>query len=188
MNVYRFLPHCAKLMRLTPSCPPHAKVADTQLEWQCLDCLYKRSPSQCLSLLPQRWCPHMPHDGCLWHSCGSSLQQYVDSTWRPISFSRKMTPAETHYSTFDRELLAASYLAIKHFCHFLEGRRFMSSQTTLLHWILIPIVSPASPSARLHISVHLPPPLGTFMARTTWLPMHPLALRLALCSLASHQP
>ena len=30
-----------------------------------------------------------------------------------------MTPAETHYSTFDREL----YLA-KHFCHFLEGRRF----------------------------------------------------------------
>lgn len=34
-----------------------------------------------------------------------------------------MTPAETHYSTFDRELLAV-YLAIKHFRHFLEGRQF----------------------------------------------------------------
>ena len=34
-----------------------------------------------------------------------------------------MTPAETRYSTFDRELLAV-YLAIKHFCHFLEGRHF----------------------------------------------------------------
>ena len=55
---------------------------------------------------------------------GAVLQQYVNGTWRPISFfSRKMTPAETRYSTFDRELLAV-YLAIKHFRHFLEGRRF----------------------------------------------------------------
>ena len=49
-------------------------------------------------------------------------KQYVN--WHPISFfSRKMTPAETWYSTFDRELLAV-YLAIKHFHHFLEGRHF----------------------------------------------------------------
>ena len=32
-------------------------------------------------------------------------------------------PTETHYSTFDRELLAV-YRAIKHFRHFLEGRHF----------------------------------------------------------------
>ncbi len=38
-------------------------------------------------------------------------------------FSKKMNPAETRYSTFDRELLAV-YLAIKHFRHFLEGRDF----------------------------------------------------------------
>ena len=55
---------------------------------------------------------------------GAVLQQYVNDTWHPISFfSRKMTPAEIHYSTFDRELLAV-YLAIKYFCHFLEGRHF----------------------------------------------------------------
>ena len=35
-----------------------------------------------------------------------------------------MTPAETHYSTFDRELLAV-YLSIRHFRHFLEGRSFL---------------------------------------------------------------
>ena len=34
-----------------------------------------------------------------------------------------MTPAETCYSTFDKELLAV-YIAIKHFRHFLEGRHF----------------------------------------------------------------
>ena len=39
-----------------------------------------------------------------------------------------MTPAETCYSAFDRELLAV-YLAIRHFCHFLEGRHFHRHST-----------------------------------------------------------
>ena len=34
-----------------------------------------------------------------------------------------MKPAETRYSSFDRELLAV-YLTIRHFRHFLEGRQF----------------------------------------------------------------
>ena len=34
-----------------------------------------------------------------------------------------LSPAETNYSTFDREVLAM-YLAIKHFRHFIEGREF----------------------------------------------------------------
>ena len=55
---------------------------------------------------------------------GAVLQQYVDGMWHLISFfSKKMKPAETRYSTFDRELLAI-YLAIRHFRHFLEGREF----------------------------------------------------------------
>ena len=55
---------------------------------------------------------------------GAVLQQYVNGQWCPISFfSRKMTPTQTRYSTFDRELLAV-YLAIRHFSHFLEGRHF----------------------------------------------------------------
>jgi hypothetical protein len=57
---------------------------------------------------------------------GAVLQQYVDD---PISFhSKKTTPAETRYSTFDRELLAV-YLAIRHFRHLLEGRHFHFDST-----------------------------------------------------------
>jgi len=45
-----------------------------------------------------------------------------------------MKPAETRYSTFDRELLAV-YLAIKHFHHFLEGRQFyvLTDHKPLVH-------------------------------------------------------
>ena len=49
---------------------------------------------------------------------GAVLQQYVDRHWQPLSFfSKNLQPAETRYSTFDRELLAI-YLAIKHFRYF----------------------------------------------------------------------
>ena len=42
----------------------------------------------------------------------------------PLSyFSRKLSPTEQCYSTFDRELLAV-YCAIRHFRHFLEAREF----------------------------------------------------------------
>ena len=52
------------------------------------------------------------------------LQQRIESVWSPLAyFSHKLKPAETRYSTFDRELLA-TYLAIKHFQHFLEGWQF----------------------------------------------------------------
>lgn len=55
---------------------------------------------------------------------GAVLQQFVQDEWCPIAyFSKKLKPAETRYSTFDRELLAI-YLAIKHFRHILEGRQF----------------------------------------------------------------
>ena len=55
---------------------------------------------------------------------GAVLQQKVGIQWCPISyFSKKFKPAETRYSTFDRELLAI-YLAIRHFRHMVEGRQF----------------------------------------------------------------
>ena len=38
-------------------------------------------------------------------------------------FLKKLKPAETKYSTFDRKLLAV-YLMIKHFCDFIEGWQF----------------------------------------------------------------
>ena len=55
---------------------------------------------------------------------GAVLQQYINNHWHPISyFSKALKPAETCYSTFDRELLAV-YLAVKQFRYFVEGRSF----------------------------------------------------------------
>ena len=52
---------------------------------------------------------------------GAVLQQFVHGQWKPISyFSRKLSPTERRYSTFDRELLAI-YSSIKQFRHFVEG-------------------------------------------------------------------
>ena len=55
---------------------------------------------------------------------GAVLEQRVNDQWLPIPFfSKKLSPAETKYSTFDRELLSI-FLAIKHFHYFVEGRPF----------------------------------------------------------------
>ena len=51
---------------------------------------------------------------------GAVLEQWIGETWEPIGFfSKKLTPAATKYSAFDRELLAI-YLTIRHFRHLLE--------------------------------------------------------------------
>ena len=55
---------------------------------------------------------------------GGVVQQHIDNQWQPMAFfSKRFQPAETKYSTFSRELLAA-YLGIKHFRHLFEGRHF----------------------------------------------------------------
>ena len=55
---------------------------------------------------------------------GGVLEQKVDGVWQPLAFfSRSLTPAETKYSVFGRELLAI-YLSIRHFRYFVEGRQF----------------------------------------------------------------
>ena len=55
---------------------------------------------------------------------GAELSQFHQGIWRPIAFfSRKLTPTQRRYSTFDRELLAV-HSAIQHFRYFLEGRAF----------------------------------------------------------------
>ncbi|BHF71748.1 hypothetical protein SprV_0401480800 [Sparganum proliferum] len=52
------------------------------------------------------------------------LQQSLPDSTVPLAFlSRKLSKAETRYSTFGRELLAA-YLAVTHFRHLLESREF----------------------------------------------------------------
>lgn len=55
---------------------------------------------------------------------GSVLQQKINDNWEPLAFfSKKLEPAETRYSAFDRELLAI-YLSVKHFRYYVEGRSF----------------------------------------------------------------
>lgn len=55
---------------------------------------------------------------------GAVMQQHRNGCWEPLAFfSKKLSPAETKYSAFVRELLAV-YLAIKHFRYFVEGRQF----------------------------------------------------------------
>ena len=54
---------------------------------------------------------------------GAVLQQKEGRFWAPLSFSRKLSPNESNYSIFDRELLA-DYLSIRHFRSLLEGRHF----------------------------------------------------------------
>ena len=55
---------------------------------------------------------------------GAVLQQFLDDKWCPLScFSRKLSPTERRYSTFDHEFLAV-YCTIHHFRHFLEVHEF----------------------------------------------------------------
>ena len=55
---------------------------------------------------------------------GGVLEQVFHGTPQPIAFfSRKLSSAESRYSTFDRELLAV-YASVRHFRHFLQGASF----------------------------------------------------------------
>ncbi|GFQ79038.1 transposon Tf2-6 polyprotein [Trichonephila clavata] len=56
---------------------------------------------------------------------GSVLHTTTSNGQQPRAFySRKLTPSERKYSTYDRELLAI-YATIKHFRHLLEGQNFI---------------------------------------------------------------
>lgn len=56
---------------------------------------------------------------------GAVLQQFKEENWQPLAFfSRKLSPAQSKYSPYDRELLAI-YEAIKYFRHMIEAREFV---------------------------------------------------------------
>ena len=68
-------------------------------------------------------------------ACGAVLEQVINGVPQPLAFfSKKLKPAETRYSTFDRELLAV-YLAVRHFKFLLEGSSFsiMTDHQPLVH-------------------------------------------------------
>lgn len=56
---------------------------------------------------------------------GAVLEQLHDGKWIPISyFSKKLTPTQTRYSTFDRELLVV-FLSMQHFKYAMEGHELV---------------------------------------------------------------
>ncbi|BHF80747.1 hypothetical protein SprV_0702387700 [Sparganum proliferum] len=122
----RFLPNCADLMlSLTnllsgPKGPlelrGHALTAFKRIKTSLADAtlLTHPAPEAPLSLMVDASTV----------AVGAVLQQHINDSTGPLAFfSKKLSPAETRYSTFGRELLAI-YLAVKHFRHFLEGRDF----------------------------------------------------------------
>lgn len=55
---------------------------------------------------------------------GGSLNQLTEGQWEPLAFfSKKLSPAQRKYATFDKELLAA-FLGVKQFRHYVEGKSF----------------------------------------------------------------
>ena len=130
VNFYhRFIPHCASLLtplnRLLQASgnSPRTFVWDAPAS-SSFTAIKDALAEAALLAHPK---PHAPT--CIMadasdHAVGAVLQQKIGDGWQPIAyFSKKLRPAETKYSTFDRELLAV-YLSIKHFRHFVEGREF----------------------------------------------------------------
>ena len=130
VNFYhRFLPHCADLMRPLHSLLSSSKPKSQAIIWTHTAEAAFQATKDALANASLLSYPKPDAPTCLMTDAsdtavGAVLQQHINGAWHPISFfSRKMNPAETRYSTFDRELLAV-YLSIKHFRHFLEGRSF----------------------------------------------------------------
>ena len=130
VNFYhRFFPHCGDLMQPLHALLTVSKPNSQTLTWNDATLAAFKVTKEALANASLLSYSKADAPTCLMADASdtaveSVFEQYVNNTWHPISFfSRKMTPAETCYSTFDRELLAV-YLAIKHFHHFLEGRHF----------------------------------------------------------------
>ena len=81
------------------------------------------------------------------------LQQFLNGMWQPLSFfSKKLNPAETGYSAFDRELLAV-YATIKHFRHNLEGRNiFVNTDHKPLTFVMSSVTERASLRQTRHLA------------------------------------
>ena len=123
---YRFIPNCASILGPLNSLLA-AKVH--RLTWSeeataSFNSIKESLTRATLLTHPKPFAPTCIMSDASDTAVGAVLQQHIDGVWHPISyFSKKLRPAETRYSNFDRELLAV-YLAIKHFRHFVEGRDF----------------------------------------------------------------
>ena len=130
VNFYhRFVPNCAKILEPLNKLLGSPEKISHHLAWDeeattAFNTIKQALADATLLVHPKpnaHTCIMADFSDC---AVGAVLQQYIDGGWCPIAcFSKKLCPAETRYSTFDRELLAI-YLAIRHFRHFVEGREF----------------------------------------------------------------
>ena len=128
VNFYhRFIPHCADILQ-----PLHTLLASahkTILQWNDKSLEAFSTIKQAIAEVSLLSHPHTDAPTNIMTDAsdtavGAVLQQQINAEWKPIAFfSKRLKPAETRYSTFDRKLLSI-YLAIKHFQHFVEGRQF----------------------------------------------------------------
>lgn len=129
VNFYhRCLPKAAPTQDVLYSLIPNGRKNDTIVWTPEADVSFQKvKDSLCQAALLAHPDPHSPlilaTDASL-TSIGASLQQKQNNNVVPLAFfSRKLTPAQQKYSTYDRELLAI-YSAIKYFRPYLEGRIF----------------------------------------------------------------
>ena len=114
---HRFIPNCASILG-----PLNSLLAakDHRLTWSeeataSFNSIKESFTMATLLTHPKPFAPTCIMSDASDTAVRAVLQQHNDGVWHPISyFSKKFRPAETRYSTFDRELLAV-YLAIKHF-------------------------------------------------------------------------
>jgi len=128
VNFYhRFIPHAAQLQSPLYALASTVRKKDGPLVWnqdareafeKC-----KQALADTVTLVhPRHDTPLRLSTDASSTATGAVLEQCADGIWQPLGFfSRKLSPAQTRYSTYDRELLAA-YQAVKHFLHTIEGR------------------------------------------------------------------
>ena len=130
VNFYRrFIPHCAATLQPLNSLLKRSHKPSDRLEWSdqtttAFSTIKDALANASLLCHPVPDAPTSLVTDASSIAVGAVLQQHVSGQWQPLAFfSKSLKPAETRYSTYDRELLAI-YLAIKHFRYFLEGRDF----------------------------------------------------------------
>ena len=130
VNFYhRFIPNCASILEPLNGLLATPQGCDRKLSWDDMTTAAFTAIKDALATTtllshPKPFAPLCIMSDASDRAVGAVLQQQIDGKWHPLSyFSKKLRPAETRYSTFDRELLAV-YLSIKNFRHMVEGRDF----------------------------------------------------------------
>ena len=130
VNFYRrFIPHCADILQpltdlLKGKKKKNQSISLGETELSAFNQAKDELARATILVHPQSDAPLTLFVDASDVGVGGVVQQLVNDTWQPLAFfSKRLQPAETKYSTFGRELLAA-YLSVKHFRHMLEGRNF----------------------------------------------------------------